>query len=243
MRIMAWVAALAVVSTTALAEGDAVPATESTPGDVASDFSYTMGYSMGGRIKADLGTLDGDAFVEGFRSALAGDAARLDESRMQEVVAAFQAQRMAEAQAERQQLAARNAADGKAFMDKNRKRKGVKTLASGLQYEVLKKGAGASPQLDDMVFANYRGTLPDGTEFDASGDEPVSFPLARVIRGWQEGVALMNKGAKYRLYVPADLAYGEQGAGEVIGPNQALVFDVELVDFTPAPQQLSPDDE
>lgn len=242
MKIMAWVAALAVVSTTALAEGEAVPATEPAPADVASDFGYTMGYSMGGRIKADLGTLDTDAFVEGFRAALAGDAPRLDELRMQEAVAAFQAQRMAEAQAEQQELAAGNAAAGKAFLDKNKKRKGVKTLASGLQYEVLKKGKGASPKLDDMVFANYRGTLPDGTEFDASEGEPVSFPLARVIRGWQEGVALMNKGAKYRLYVPADLAYGEQGAGDVIGPNQVLVFDVELVDFTPAPQQLPADE-
>ncbi|MFP5465894.1 MAG: FKBP-type peptidyl-prolyl cis-trans isomerase, partial [Gammaproteobacteria bacterium] len=79
----------------------------------------------------------------------------------------------------------------------------MKALPSGLQYEVLQKGAGASPKLDDIVFANYRGTLPDGTEFDASEAEPVSFPLARVIRGWQEGLALMNKGAKYRLYVPS----------------------------------------
>lgn len=225
----------------AVHEGAAEPQALS-PADVLRDFSYTMGYNMAARLRGDLGSVDGESFIEGFRAALAGQTARLDENGMQEAVMAFQAQRQAAVEEARQAQASRNAAEGQAFLDKNRKRRGVKVLPSGLQYEVLQKGKGAGPARDDLVSAHYRGTLPDGTVFDASEGEPVTFGLSQVIRGWQEGVALMNRGAKFRLYVPAGLAYGERGAGDVIGPNQVLVFDVELVDFTPGPVAVPQDE-
>lgn len=244
MKFQGWLVALAVVSTAALAqEGDVAPAVAATAvaagvADSTKDFGYTMGFSMGSRMAAELGAFDTEMYIEGFRDSQAGKASRLSDEQMNAAITAFQQKRMEEMAAARAKLGEKNSADGEAFLKKNGKRKGVKTLKSGLQYEVISKGAGAPPQPTDLVTANYRGTLIDGTEFDASQDGPVSFPLDRVIRGWQEGVALMNKGAKYRFYVPSALAYGERGAGEAIGPNQTLVFEVELVDFGPAPQEV-----
>lgn len=121
---------------------------------------------------------------------------------------------------------------GQAFLQENAKKEGVKTTASGLQYKVLTEGTGKSPKATDTVTVNYRGTLLDGTEFDSSykRGEPISFPLNRVIPGWTEGVQLMKEGAKYQFYIPANLAYGKQGTpGGPIGPDETLIFDVELI--------------
>ena len=121
---------------------------------------------------------------------------------------------------------------GQAFLQENAKKEGVKTTASGLQYKVLTEGTGKSPKATDTVTVNYRGTLLDGTEFDSSykSGEPISFPLNRVIPGWTEGVQLMKEGAKYQFYIPANLAYGKQGTpGGPIGPDETLIFDVELI--------------
>lgn len=124
-----------------------------------------------------------------------------------------------------------NKAAGEAFLAENAKKPGVKTTASGLQYEVLTEGSGAAPKASDNVTVHYRGTTINGEEFDSSygRGEPLTFPLNRVIPGWTEGLQLMKEGAKYRLYIPSDLAYGERGAGGVIGPNATLIFDVELI--------------
>jgi FKBP-type peptidyl-prolyl cis-trans isomerase FkpA len=124
-----------------------------------------------------------------------------------------------------------NKAKGAAFLAENTKKPNIKTTASGLQYEVLTPGKGAkSPSASDEVTVHYKGTSLDGNEFDSSygRGEPATFPLNRVIPGWTEGVQLMTEGAKYRFYIPADLAYGERGAGP-IGPNETLIFDVELI--------------
>jgi len=121
---------------------------------------------------------------------------------------------------------------GQAFLQENAKKEGVKTTASGLQYKVLTEGKGKSPKASDTVTVNYRGTLLDGTEFDSSykRGEPISFPLNRVIPGWTEGVQLMKEGAKYQFYIPANLAYGKNGTpGGPIGPDETLIFDVELI--------------
>ncbi|MEX2579923.1 MAG: FKBP-type peptidyl-prolyl cis-trans isomerase [Verrucomicrobiales bacterium] len=125
----------------------------------------------------------------------------------------------------------KNLEAGQAFLEENAKKEGVETTASGLQYEVLEKGDGASPGETDTVTVHYHGTLIDGTVFDSSVDrgEPANFPLNRVIPGWTEGVQLMSEGAKYRFFVPYDLAYGERGAGEDIKPYSTLIFDVELL--------------
>lgn len=121
---------------------------------------------------------------------------------------------------------------GKAFQAENAKVEGVVTTASGLQYQVLTPGTGKRPGPKDTVVVHYRGTLINGSEFDSSylaGREPAEFPLNRVIKGWTEGLQLMQEGAKYRFFIPSRLAYGSRGAGGVIGPNQALIFDVELI--------------
>lgn len=120
---------------------------------------------------------------------------------------------------------------GQQFLQENAKRDGVKTTASGLQYEVITEGKGKSPKATDEVLVHYRGTLLDGTEFDSSykRNEPISFPLNQVIKGWTEGVQLMQEGAKYRFFIPSNLAYGSRGAGGAIGPDETLVFEVELL--------------
>jgi len=126
-----------------------------------------------------------------------------------------------------------NLEKGAAFLAGNAKKEGVKTTASGLQYEVIKAGDGPKPKATDEVKVHYHGTLIDGKVFDSSVDrgEPTEFPLNRVIPGWTEGVQLMPKGAKYRFFIPYDLAYGERGAGADIKPYSALIFEVELLDI------------
>ncbi|MDT4331953.1 FKBP-type peptidyl-prolyl cis-trans isomerase [Methylomonas sp. MED-D] len=126
---------------------------------------------------------------------------------------------------------AENLAAGEAFLAENAKKPGIVTTASGLQYQVVTEGSGAQPGPTDNVTVHYQGTTIDGKEFDSSYKRgaPASFPLNRVIPGWTEGLQLMKEGAKYRLFIPAKLAYGERGAGRDIGPNSALIFDVELI--------------
>jgi FKBP-type peptidyl-prolyl cis-trans isomerase FkpA len=122
-------------------------------------------------------------------------------------------------------------AKGEKFLAENGKKEGVTTTASGLQYKVITPGTGKSPKATDTVLVHYRGTLISGVEFDSSyaRREPIEFPLNRVIAGWTEGVQLMQEGAKYEFYIPSKLAYGSRGAGRDIGPNEALIFEVELL--------------
>ena len=255
MKMHAWLLAGLLASGAVLADGadpQAAPADAATGADVAEapvtlpagkgenwPFSYTMGYSLGGRVHGDIPELDLEAFIDAFRQGFAGAPGQLDEAQMKLAITQFNEARMAKMKAARDKLAADNLAKSNEFLAKNGKRKGVKTTKSGLQYEVVKKGAGPAPQPTDMVTAHYHGTLPDGTVFDSSREgDPVDFPLAGVIPGWIEGLQLMSKGAQFKLYIPSQLAYGERGAGEAIGPNQALVFEVELVDFKPSPQPV-----
>lgn len=120
---------------------------------------------------------------------------------------------------------------GEAFLRENAGKPGVQSTASGLQYEVLTPGAGRSPKATDTVLVHYRGTLLDGAEFDSSyrRNSPIEFPLNQVIAGWTEGVQLMQEGAKYRFFIPSNLAYGRRGAGGAIGPDETLIFEVELL--------------
>lgn len=263
MNTRAWLVALTLASGVVLAEGEAsdaaaVPAADTMVAEAAEPvapppkpipaigsgpngpFSYAMGFNVGRRVQGDIPGFDPEAFKQGFSEAFAGQPGLLDEAQMAQVVEEFRARMAAEQQAAHDKLAADNQAASDAFLKKNGKRRGVKTTKSGLQYQVLARGKGASPSKSDMVTAHYHGTLLDGSVFDSSrGEEPVQFPLDRVIAGWKEGVQLMNRGAKYKFFVPPALAYGEQGVPEAnIGPNQVLVFEIELVDFGPAPQDV-----
>lgn len=126
-----------------------------------------------------------------------------------------------------------NLAKGKAFLEANKSKEGIKTTASGLQYKIITEGTGAIPKATDKVKVHYKGTLIDGTEFDSSYKRgtPLEFPLNAVIKGWAEGLQLMKVGSKAELYIPSELGYGEQGAGSQIGPNSVLVFEVELLNI------------
>lgn len=180
-------------------------------------------------IKAEL---DLPVFMQGLRTTLAGGKALMDEAQATAVREAFSQKMQARVQADAAALGEKNKAEGAKFLAANRTRKGVFSTPSGLQYMVLRPGAGKRPARSDKVRVHYRGTLLDGTVFDDSYErgQPAEFPLGGVIAGWQEGLALMPVGAKYRLWVPSDLGYGANGTpGGPIGPNAVLVFDVELL--------------
>jgi FKBP-type peptidyl-prolyl cis-trans isomerase FklB len=192
--------------------------------------SYVFGINAGQNLKAEGVDLDIEAFSAGIADMFANKMPQLDQAEAEKVIAAFQqqkAQDMAKLMNEKQ-------AQAKAFMEENGKKDGVVTTKSGLQYKVIEAGDGATPTPNDKVIAHYKGTLLDGTVFDSSYDrgEPATFPVTGVIQGWQEALQLMKEGAKWELVIPADLAYGPRGAGQLIGPNETLKFDIELIAIT-----------
>jgi FKBP-type peptidyl-prolyl cis-trans isomerase len=198
--------------------------------------SYSLGLILGERIQADIEELDIKAFSQGVEAVFSGKEPALDQQQVAEVMQAFQSRKMEEQRAAFAALADENSKKGEAYLAENGAKKGVKTTASGLQYEVLTAGKGKSPKASDTVKVHYRGQLIDGTEFDSSyaRNEPVSFPLDGVIPGWTEGLQLMKEGGKGRLVIPSDLAYGPGGMGNAIGPNETLVFEVELLEVNPS---------
>ncbi len=203
----------------------------------AEKVGYSIGYMMGAENKKAFSDLNIDTFSEGFRDAYAGKEDVLTKKQMEEILLNYQKQRQEKMVKEAQELAEKNKKAGDAFLAENKTKEGVKTTKSGLQYKVLKEGEGASPKSTDIVSVNYEGKLIDGKIFDTSYKDgkgtPIQFPLNQVINGWTEGVQLMNKGAKYQLFIPSNLAYGESGSPE-IEPNSTLIFTVELVDFKSA---------
>jgi len=201
-------------------EPAAAAETPGKPESLTDQISYAYGYSIATQMKSRGVELNLDQFTKAFKGVLAGEDALLTEEEMD---AAFE--KMAE------QQIAKMKEEGTKFLEENGKKEGIVTTDSGLQYEVLKEGEGDKPAATDTVTVHYHGTLLDGKVFDSSVErgEPTSFPLNRVIPGWTEGVQLMPLGAKYRFYIPSDLAYGERGAGGDIPPHSALIFEVELL--------------
>jgi FKBP-type peptidyl-prolyl cis-trans isomerase FklB len=199
--------------------------------------SYIIGLNLGKSLKTQDVPTNPDLIIQGLRDGLAGSTPLLTDEEIQAAMQEFQDQMMAQQQAKRQAEGETNLKTSQAFLDQNKARKEVKTTASGLQYEVIKEGSGPAPKPTDQVTVNYRGTLPDGKVFDSSYDrgEPATFPVNGVIPGWVEALQLMKPGAKYKIYLPPALAYGENGAGGDIGPNQALVFEVELISIQKTP--------
>lgn len=200
--------------------------------------SYAIGYRTGEQMYGNTDDLDVDVFLAGLRAGALGEkeGLPLESEQMDQAIADYQQKKISEREEQRVKAASDNAETGKKFREENGAKEGVTTLDSGLQYEVLSEGEGdQKPTLNDVVVAHYHGTLVDGTVFDSSVDrgEPASFPLGQVIQGWQEALQLMNVGDKWRIVIPPELAYGEQGAGQKIGPNSTLVFEVELLEVKP----------
>lgn len=201
--------------------------------------SYTIGMDIGGSLAEQNIDLDLDLLVEALRASYNGEETRLTEEEALAERDAFMQRRQQQMQAEREEEAVINLEKGEAFLAENADREGVTVTESGLQYRVIEEGEGASPTAEDRVTVHYRGTLIDGTVFDSSYDrgEPATFALNQVIPGWTEGVQLMKEGAKYEFFVPAELAYGEQGRPGPIGPNSTLIFEVELLEIADGESQ------
>lgn len=197
--------------------------------------SYAIGQNVGKglatNLKRDHVDVNNAVLLRGLRDALTGAKPSMTDDEMKAAMTALQADLKSKREASNQVAGSANKTAGEAFLAANKAKDGVVTLPSGLQYKVLKAGDGPKPTAADTVVCNYRGTLIDGKEFDASEKHggPATFPVSGVIKGWTEALQLMPVGSKWQLYIPSDMAYGAAGAGADIGPNSTLIFDVELV--------------
>ncbi len=236
------IASMSLAPSLAAAQAAAQPPAQAATPDVLKDptaqVSYAIGFNFGSQMKKDGVTLEPNQMVRGLQDALSGGKQAMTEEQMGEVMAGLQKtvmeHRRAAAAARQQvlaQMGGKNKTEGAAYLKANAAKPGVVTTADGLQYQVLVKGTGPKPKATDTVVCNYKGTLIDGTEFDASATHggPATFAVGGVIKGWTEALQMMPVGSKWRLVLPAELAYGAEGAGPQIGPNAVLIFEVELV--------------
>ncbi len=187
--------------------------------------SYALGMSMASNLmNSGLHQIDVDSFVKAFTEVMNKTATTMTPQEANQVIQASFSKLQ-------ESMLENNLKEGKAFLEENSKKEGIVTLPSGLQYEVLREGNGVKPKATDKVKCHYHGTLINGQVFDSSVErgQPAVFGVNQVIKGWQEALQLMSEGSKWRLFIPSELAYGEQGAGNSIEPNSALVFDVELL--------------
>lgn len=195
--------------------------------------SYSIGQNIGSNLKDPSMKINFEILIQGMKDASSGAASLMTPEQMQSVMMGFNQRMMAKRNEEMNAVKEQNKKAGNEFLEANKKKEGVKTLASGLQYKILVEGKGLSPTKDDKVKVHYRGTLMDGREFDSSysRNEPAVFGVTQVIKGWTEALQLMKAGSKWMLYIPSELAYGDKGAGEMIGPGEILIFEVELLEI------------
>jgi FKBP-type peptidyl-prolyl cis-trans isomerase FklB len=193
--------------------------------------SYGLGMSVGRNFKQQEIPLDLQPFIQGFKDGFGGTATALPDSELQALLETFSKEMMEKQAAKGKELVGKNKKAVEAFVAQYRKKAGVVALSDGILYRVVTAGTGPKPTVDKTVVCNYRGTLIDGTEFDSSSKwgGPATFRLGEVIRGWQEILSLMPTGSKWEAVIPAELAYGDRGSGELIGPGATLVFEIELL--------------
>ena len=220
--------------TTLLSACNDKPATKTvTLDNQTAKASYSIGSQLGSQVAQAKDMIDHDALIMGFKDSMDGKELQISAEEMQTVMQTFQQAMMEKQQSKQNALKETNKAEGDKFLAENKSKEGVKTTASGLQYKVLKKGSGEAPKLTDTVVTHYSGTLINGKVFDSSykRNSPATFPVNGVIKGWTEALQLMEVGAKWQLFIPSELAYGERGAGADIGPNQVLIFEIELLEI------------
>ncbi|MFT5711335.1 MAG: FKBP-type peptidyl-prolyl cis-trans isomerase [Halioglobus sp.] len=205
--------------------------------------SYGIAFGLGSRMAVDSVPMDMDAFTAGMSDGLEGAEPRLTQEEITAEMQAYQEKAVAEQQAAQAETGAANLAASSEFLAENAAKEGVVVTESGLQYEVVTAGEGAVPTAEDTVEVHYRGTLTDGTEFDSSYSrgQTASFGVTQVIPGWVEALQLMTVGSKWKLVIPSDLAYGAGGAGDTIGPNATLVFEVELISIVDQAAEVAAD--
>jgi FKBP-type peptidyl-prolyl cis-trans isomerase FklB len=202
-----------------------------TPKTKKEKISYSIGVNIGRNMKTQGIDLDQGHLTQGIKDGLNSSQTSMSDKDMELTMNAFQQEMMGKMQAKQKIDGEKNAKAGEAFLAENKKKEGVITLSSGLQYKILKSGDGPKPTKEQTVKCHYRGTLIDGNEFDSSykRGEPTEFPVGQVIKGWTEALQLMSVGSKWQLFIPSDLAYGPNGAGQIIGPNATLIFEIELL--------------
>jgi FKBP-type peptidyl-prolyl cis-trans isomerase FklB len=205
-------------------------------------FSYALGMNLGTGLHKQSVDVDPAILLRGLKDGLAGGKTLLTDQEAQATLTQVQNDLRKKAQEKIQQLAVDNKKTGEAFLASNKAQDGVVTLPSGLEYKILKEGTGPKPAATDSVVCDYRGTLLDGTEFDSSykRGQPLTIQVNGVIKGWTEALQLMPVGSKWQLVIPSDLAYGERGAGQQIGPNSTLIFEVELLSIQPKAAATTP---
>jgi FKBP-type peptidyl-prolyl cis-trans isomerase len=197
--------------------------------------SYAIGLNIGQNLKRQSVDVDPGMLSMGIKDAMGGGKVLMTDDEMKAALTALQTQVKKTQETKMAEEGAANKKEGDAFLAANKTKEGVVTLPSGLQYKILKAGTGPKPKTTDTVISNYKGTLINGTEFDSSykRGQPATFPVGQVIKGWTEALQLMPVGSKWQIFVPADLAYGQRGAGPDIGPNATLIFEVELMSIKP----------
>ncbi len=234
LKVMLFSAAMLFINSgITFAQDDTKPAGVSAKWSESQKVSYIIGTQIGSFSKQSDLDMNLELFAQGFNSVVKGSKPAMTQEEISSCMASFQKKAQEKAQAVNMAKGTENIRKGLAFLGANKKKPGVKETASGLQYKVITNGDGAKPKATDNVKVHYSGTLIDGKEFDSSykRNKPAEFGLNQVIKGWTEGVQLMNVGSKYEFYIPSRLAYGPNGPAS-IGPNQTLIFTVELLDIT-----------